>query len=425
MIKTQGKLMFKWVTDLFPVCRSICGPGFKKSLMYLNKKNLNLKILKFPSGSKVFDWEVPNEWHIKDAYIQDSKGKKFAEFKKNNLHVVNFSQPIKKVLNKKEIFNKIFTDKKNKNAIPYVTSYYKKNWGFCMTEKDKKKLKGNKFKAIIDSKFVKGNLEIGELYLKGKNKKEIFFSTYLCHPSMANNELSGPVVQTALINYIKKNYKKTNYSYRFVYLPETIGSIAYISRNLKKLKKNIIAGFNLTCLGDENAYSLVKSKEDNTISDKALKSALFMKKNYKEYSFIHNGSDERQYCSPGIDLPVATFCRSKFGEYKEYHTSLDNLNFVSPKALQESLDILIDIVICFEEFLYPKSKILCEPFLSKYGLYKSMTNKYDYKNIQNILNAINYADGQKSIFDISLTIGLEINNLIKIYKELKNKKIIY
>ena len=150
-----------------------------------------------------------------------------------------------------------------------------------------------------------------------------------------------------------------------------------------------------------------------------------MKKNYKEYSFIHNGSDERQYCSPGIDLPVATFCRSKFGEYKEYHTSLDNLNFVSPKALQESLDILIDIVICFEEFLYPKSKILCEPFLSKYGLYKSMTNKYDYKNIQNILNAINYADGQKSIFDISLTIGLEINSLIKIYKELKNKKIIY
>ena len=425
MKKIQGKLMFKWMTDLFPVCRSICGPGFKKSLMYLNKQKLDLKILNFPSGSKVFDWVVPNEWHIKDAYIQDSRGKKFAEFKKNNLHVVNFSQSINKVLNKKEILKKIFSDKKNKNAIPYITSYYKKDWGFCMKERDKRKLKGNKFKAIIDSKFIKGNLKIGELCLKGKNKKEIFFSTYLCHPSMANNELSGPVVQTALVNFIKKNYKKTNFSYRFVYLPETIGSIAYLSRNLKNLKKNVIAGFNLTCLGDENAYSLVKSKENNTISDKALKSALFMKKNYKEYSFIHNGSDERQYCSPGVDLPVATFCRSKFGEYKEYHTSLDNLNFVTPKALQESLDILIDIVICFEEFLYPKSKILCEPFLSKYGLYKSMTTKYDYKNIQNILNEINYANGKKSIFDISLTIGVEINSLIKIYKELKNKKIIY
>ena len=241
----------------------------------------------------------------------------------------------------------------------------------------------------------------------------------------AGHEGTGPVVQTALINWIKKNYSKTNYSYRFVFLPETIGSISYLSKKLKILQKNVIAGFNLTCLGDRGAYTLIKSKNENTLSDKALKACLFKKKNFREYSFVKNGSDERQYCSPGVDLPVATFCRSKFGDYKEYHTSLDNLKFVSEKGLEESLQTLITIIICFEEFLYPKTKLICEPFLSKYGLYKSMTSKYDYKNIQDILNAINYADGKRTIFDISLLIKVELNDLIKIYRELKFKKIIY
>ena len=222
--------MFKWIKELFPICRSICGPGFNKSLEYLSKKNLNLKILKFKSGSKVFDWKVPYEWHIDDAYILDEKNKKFANFKKNNLHVVNFSKPINKVFSKKEILKKIFVDKSNKTAIPYITSYYKRSWGFCMSINQVKQLRGKKFRAIIKSKFIKGHLKIGELLIRGKKKNEVFFSTYLCHPSMANNELSGPVVQTALINWIKKNYPKTNYSYRFVFLPETIGSISYLSK---------------------------------------------------------------------------------------------------------------------------------------------------------------------------------------------------
>lgn len=425
MLKYQGKIMFKWIRELFPICRSICGPGFNESLEYLSKKNLNLKILKFRSGSKVFDWKVPYEWHIDDAYILDDKNKKFANFKKNNLHVVNFSKPINKVFSKEEILKKIFVDKTNKTAIPYITSYYKKSWGFCMSVNQAKQLRGKKFRAVIKSKFIKGYLKIGELLIRGQKKKEVFFSTYLCHPSMANNELSGPVVQTALINWVKKNYSNTNYSYRFVFLPETIGSISYLSKKLKILKKNVIAGFNLTCLGDRGAYTLIKSKNENTLSDKALKACLFKKKKFREYSFIKNGSDERQYCSPGVDLPVATFCRSKFGDYKEYHTSLDNLKFVSEKGLEESLKILVTIIICFEEFLYPKTKLICEPFLSKYGLYKSMTSKYDYKNIQDLLNAINYADGKRTIFDISLLIKVELNDLIKIYRELRFKKIIY
>ena len=184
---------------------------------------------------------------------------------------------------------------------------------------------------------------------------------------MANNELSGPVIQNALIKFIKENFKKTKYTYRFVLLPETIGSIAYLSKNYKKLKKNVIAGFNLTCLGDNRAFSLVRSRSDNTLADFALRSILIDKKNFKDYSYIYRGSDERQYCAPGIDLPVATFCRSKFGEYKEYHTSLDNLKLVKPKNLNDSLDVLKNIVKGIETNLYPKANVLCEPFLNKYS----------------------------------------------------------
>ena len=213
---------------------------------------------------------------------------------------------------------------------------------------------------------------------------------------MANNELSGPVIQNALIKFIKENFKKTKYTYRFVLLPETIGSIAYLSKNYKKLKKNVIAGFNLTCLGDNRAFSLVRSRSDNTLADFALRSILIDKKNFKDYSYIYRGSDERQYCAPGIDLPVATFCRSKFGEYKEYHTSLDNLKLVKPKNLNDSLDVLKNIVKGIETNLYPKANVLCEPFLNKYSLYNGLSEK-KYSDINKLLNAISYADGHNSI----------------------------
>ena len=416
--------MYNWMKDLFSLNRSILGDGIRKSLNYFKKINPEFKIINFKSGRKIFDWQVPNEWNVKNAYIKDLKGNKFAEFNKNNLHLVGYSIPIKKRLTKKELFKKIYVENKNSDAIPYITSYYDKDWGFCMSKKQRQKLRGSHFDVVIDSKIEKGKLSLMELVLRGKSKKEIFFSTYLCHPSMANNELSGPVVQNALIKFIKKNYKKPKYSYRFVILPETIGSIAYLSNSYKKLKKNVIAGFNLTCLGDNRAYSLIRSRSENTLADLALRSVLMNKKNFKDYSYTEKGSDERQYCAPGIDLPVATFCRSKFGEFKEYHTSLDNLKLVKPKNLNESLDVLKDIITGIETSLFPKTNFLCEPFLNKYQLYNGLSEKKKYNNIKNLLNAISYADGYTSIFEISIKTNIKFKELLNYYSILKEKKII-
>ena len=238
--------MIKWAKDLFPLNRSLTGEGTAQTLRYFKKINSEFKILKFKSGTKVFDWIIPDVWNIKNSYIYNLKTKKkLAEFKKNNLHIVGYSQPVKKILTKEKLLKNIFTQKDQPDAIPYVTSYYKKSWGFCMSENQKKKLQSGKYKIIVDSNFKKGNMEIAHLTLKGKSKKEIFFSSYICHPSMANNELSGPVVVNALIKYIKKKFPKRKYTYKFVLQPETIGSIAYLSKFKNKLKKMLFAGLTL------------------------------------------------------------------------------------------------------------------------------------------------------------------------------------
>ena len=276
--------MIKWAKDLFPLCRSLTGEGTQKTLSYFSNINPEFKILKFKSNSKVFDWVIPLEWNIKDAFIQHESGKRFCEFKKSNLHVVGYSMPIDKIISKNEMLKNIYTQKDQPDSIPYVTSYYEKRWGFCMSEKTKKKLPSGKYRVKINSSFKKGNLEIAEAILKGKSKKEIFFSSYVCHPSMVNNELSGPVLLNAILKYIKSNYKKTKFSYRFVLLPETIGPIAYISKKLNLLKKNIICGFNLTMVGDERAYSFVPSRKGNTLSDEALKASLIGLKKVKYYA---------------------------------------------------------------------------------------------------------------------------------------------
>ena len=281
--KTEGKLMLKWAKILFPICRSLTGKGTQKTLRFFKKINNEFKLIRFKSGTKVFDWKIPLEWNIRDAYIQHSNKKKFAEFKKNNLHVVGYSSPINKIINKKDLLKNIYTQKNQPNAIPYVTSYYKKRWGFCMSENMKKKLPNGKYKVLIDSNLKKGFLELMEAKIKGNSKKEIFFSSYVCHPSMANNELSGPVLLNAILKYIKKNYLKRKFSYRFVLLPETIGPIAYLSRFKSQLKKNIICGFNLTCVGDERAYTMIETPNGDTLADRALKFSLKDKKNFKKY----------------------------------------------------------------------------------------------------------------------------------------------
>ena len=414
----------KCLKDLFNLNRSITGKDTLKTLNYFKKINNDLKIIKFKSGSKVFDWEIPLEWNVKDAYIKHLKtGKKFAEFKKNNLHLVGYSIPMSTTLNLNDLKKKIYFHK-IPNAIPYITSYYKKNWGFCLTKNQFKKLPEGKYQIKIDSQFKKGYMNGSHAIIKGKVKKEILFSSYICHPSMANNELSGPILLNAVLKHLKKNYKKPYYTYRFVLMPETIGSIAYLSKNHKYLRKNVIAAFNLTCVGDGKSYSLVESKNGNTISDIALKCQIIKKNKFKIYSFLQRGSDERQYCSPGVDIPMATFCRSKFGEYKEYHTSLDNLDLVKEKYLGESLKIFKNIINSFEMGIYPTTKFKCEPMMSKRNLYPSISKVGNYsQNIKDRMNFIAYCDG-RNIFEISLKTGIKLEKLIEEYKILNETKVL-
>jgi len=420
--------MYKVITDLFPICRSITGPGIKKSLKYFELLNPKFKRIKFKSRQKIFDWKIPDEWSISDAYIQDLKSKKkYAKFNVNNLHVLNFSSPINKVVNKKNLFKHIYTIKNQPKSIPYVTSYYKKNWGFCLSEVEKKKLKNDKYKVFINSKFTKGSLDLSHAIFKGKSRKEIFFSSYLCHPSMANNELSGPAVISKLANYISKK-KNLRFSYRFVLLPETIGSICYLKKFSQILKKNIICGFNISCVGDNKNYSIISSRQGNSLADTSLLEKIESKKNFKFYSFLERGSDERQYCAPGIDLPICGFSRSKYGEYKEYHTSEDNLDFINRKGLQDSFKILKSIVDSFENDFswhsFPKSKFYCEPNLGKRNLYPNISEKKNYNKLNLRMDLIAYSDGKRNLIQISKIIKRPINKIINELKILIKNKVL-
>ena len=425
--------IFNLGKKLFPICRSLTGRGVRQTLYMMREFEPMLKLKSIKSRKKVYDWKIPDEWNIKDAYVLDNKNKKIIDFKKNNLHLIGYSSPINKKISKKELFQRLYSLPDQPTAIPYITSYYKKYWGFCVTETDKKKIKNRlknikdnekKLFAKINSTFNKnGKLNYGEIYIPGMSKKEIFLSTYICHPSMANNELSGPLVSLALAKYFKN--KKNYYSIRFIFVPETVGSIAYLKKNLKKLKKNIIAGYNLTCLGDNKNYSFLPTKYDDSFSDRAARKAFNkFKIKYKEYSFLNRGSDERQYNSPGIDLPIASIMRSKYGTYKEYHTSLDNLDFISIKGLYGGYKILKESIKIINQYLIPKSKVLCEPHLSKYNLYPTISKKNINNFSQSILDFMQYCDGKNDLYKISEILNIDIKKIKKIYKILINKDLI-
>ena len=357
---------------LYPLNRSLTGKGTKSTLKIIKKEFPELKIRKIKSGTKVFDWKIPDEWDVTDAFVRDEFGKKIVDFKKHNLHLIGYSSPVDRYFYKKELFKNLFSLKNLPNAIPYITSYYKKRWGFCVTHEEKlkflKKYKNNnKFKVLIKSKFKKGGfLNYGELLIKGQTKEEILKSTYICHPSMANNELSGPIVSMSLIKYFKK-YGKLKRSLRFIFIPETIGSIAYIKLNFDKLRKRVIGGFNLSCIGDERQHSCMFSKHEDSASDESIIEAYkkLKIKNYKIYSFLERGSDERQFNSPGIDLKISSIFRTKYGEYPEYHTSLDNFQLVTQKGVREGFNVAKHAINILQNKIIPKTKILCEPQLEK------------------------------------------------------------
>ena len=421
-----SKKLYKLAQKIFPIYRSITGEGVRKTLNIFREINPELIIKKIASGKKAFDWTIPPEWKIDEAYIITPKGKKICDIKKNNLHIISYSTNVDLTLSYKKLIKRLHSLPGQPNAIPYRTSYYENLWGFCITDNEKKKLeKKGKYKVFIKSKKFKGVLNYGEAYIKGKSNKEVLISTYICHPSMANNEVSGPTVSTYLLNYVKK--KKLKFSYRFVFIPETIGSIAYLSLNYKKLKKSVIAGFNISCIGDEKNYSYLPSRRGDTLSDKIAKNALkSFDSKYKKYEWFDRGSDERQYCSPGIDLPIASIMRTKYGEYKEYHTSLDKLGTVVTakgllggyKAVKKAIDIM-------EANQIPKAMLKCEPFMSKRNLYPTTSSgTSNTKYIKSYMDILAFADGKYSLIDIAEICDQDFFYILGLAKKLESKKLI-
>lgn len=399
----NGNDCFDLVKKLFPIHRSLTGNGFRKSLNILKEYLPDINIFEVKSGTKVFDWTIPKEWNCTQAYIEDEHGERIIDIENSNLHVLGYSLPMDEYLSLENLKKIIYTQPDQKDAIPYVTSYYKERSGFCMSQNQLDFLKDGKYHAVIKSTLENGSLTYGELIIKGKTDEEILISTYLCHPSMANNECSGPAVSVALAKYIKKKNGNHRYTYRFIFIPETIGSITYLSRNLDYLKKHVKAGFVLSCVGDDNAYSAVHSRYGNTLTDRVIDNTFksIGKDTYKSYSYLYRGSDERQFNAPGVDLPVCAVCRSKYGMFKEYHTSLDNLDYVSAKGLEGALNGMIKVIEVLEHDYKYQIQVLCEPQLGKRNLYPTLSCKGSYASIQTMTNFIAYADGTQSLLDIS------------------------
>lgn len=416
----------KYFDRLFPICRSITGNGVRETLRIL-QEIIPLQLHEVPTGKKVFDWEIPKEWNIRDAYIITPNGEKICSFKKNNLHVVSYSIPIKKELDFEELNKHLHTLPDLPDAIPYLTSYYKEYWGFCLAHNEYLKLpKEGKYQVVIDAELENGHLTYGNLVLKGESDEEVLFSTYICHPSMANNELSGPLVTAFLYQKIA-SFKNRRFTYRFVFAPETIGVIAYLNQHGFHLKEKLKAGYVVTCVGDTGDYTYKRSKKENSLSDRIAENVLtHSNKKYKIINFDIGGSDERQYCSPGFNLPVGSLMRTMYKQYKEYHTSLDNKDFISFDAMQETIETYLDIVKAIElNDFYLNTVPYCEPQLGKRGLYLDNTaQKKMTVNLADMLYLLSYADGELDLLSIAEKRDKSILDFEDIVSTLKEHKLL-
>lgn len=418
MNQIEHQAIYGFATRLFPICRSITGNGVRDTLRLIQTEVPELQIREIPSGTQVFDWEVPDEWNIRDAYVMNEQGERVIDFQKNNLHVMSYSIPVNQRMTLAELQDHLYSLPDQPDAIPYVTSYYKQRWGFCLTENERQQLKEGCYEVVIDSDLKPGSLTYGECILPGEESQEVLLSTYICHPSMANNEVSGMVVAAHLGKWLR-HLPQRRYTYRIVFVPETIGAIAYLSLHLQEMKANTIAGFMVTCVGDDRAFSFLPSRLGNTLSDRVARHVLkYAAPDYRAYSFLKRGSDERQYCSPGVDLPVVSIMRSMYGTYPEYHTSLDNLDLISPAGLGGAFEVFKKCLLALEHNRFYRLKVLCEPRLGKRGLYQTLGTKQFPEDTYNLSNFIAYCDGNHDLIDLAERIEIPIERCYPIVEQL-------
>lgn len=398
--------MLELARTLWPMNRSLSGSGVRQTLTTISKVVPGLSIGSFTSGTKAFDWTIPKEWAVTEAYIVTPDGERICDYNDNNLHLVGYSRPFEGVLELSDLQVYLYSLESQPDAIPYVTSYYKDTWGFCLPHNQRLGLAEGKYQVVVRTTLFNGSLNYGEMYLPGNTDREILLSTYVCHPSMANNELSGPVLAVELAKWLETLDR--HYSYRILFLPETIGAIAYMSHNLERMKERILAGFVLTCVGDNRAYSFLPSRSGNSVADKTALSALGrLGLDFDRYSWLDRGSDERQFGSPGADLPVCSVMRSKYGTYLEYHTSLDTIGEVlTEEGMCGSLTVHKEMISQLEATRYPRCLTVGEPQLGVRGLYSNVSIKTSFGNNAGVVDFLSYADGTLSLQEIASNAGL-------------------
>ncbi len=404
--------MYALMKRLYPITRSITGNGARETLRIV-KEQIPITMHEVRSGTKVFDWTVPKEWNIRDAYVKDSRGKKVIDFKRSNLHVLNYSIPVHKTVSLAELKEHLHTLPEHPDWIPYLTSYYKEQWGFCISHNDFKKLREGKYEAHIDSSLQKGSLTYGQLFIPGKSKKTFLLSCYICHPSTCNDNLSGIALVTQLGRVLMQQKESLQHSYLLLFIPETIGAITWLAKN-EKLAKNITNGLVVTCVGDPGKSTYKKSRIGNAEIDKAVEKVLLdSKAPYTVMDFFPSGSDERQFCSPGFNLPVGSLMRTPYWQFDEYHTSADDLKFVRPEFLADSFKKYRDVIFLVENNLtYRNLNPKCEPQLGRRGLYRLLGSQRARDiNEFAMFWVLNLSDGAFSLLDIAVRSQLPFSQI--------------
>lgn len=416
-----GQTMYGLIAELYPICRSITGDGLRQTLRIL-QEHIPLEIHEIPTGTRVFDWVVPREWNIRDAYIKNEQGDRIIDFQRSNLHVVNYSAPIHALMSLTELLPRLHTLPDQPDWIPYRTSYYQETWGFCLSHNQLEALEkeGDVFEVYIDSSLEDGTLSYGEYYIPGEIEDEVLISCHTCHPSLCNDNLSGVVLSTFLAKYISKQTPR--YSYRFLFIPGTIGSITWLALNEPRVSR-IKHGLVVACVGDPGSFTYKQSRHSIAEIDRAVEHVLKHSGHpYEIRAFTPYGYDERQYCSPGFNLPVGSLTRTPHGCFPEYHTSADNLNLVRPEAMAEALLMYKDVVHVLEKNrICVNTNPKCEPQLGRRGLYRAMGGYKDTTQLQMaMLWVLNLSDGCHTLLDVARQSGLKfevVNEAVRVLVE--------